>query len=870
MFENEDLIKKLTLETASKKSAKELVVLADNYYRGINVTQDYEMAFILTKMAAEKNFKMAQYNLGYFYLTGEGTRKDIDKAIEIFKSLQNDVNALDRLCEIYSLNKYGKKDTQQAIKYYKLSAQAGSAYGMFNLAKAYQDGDGVEQDYAQAKKYYELAAKKGLPDALSNLGCMYENGLGVEADINKAFEYFKKAAEKGSVIGITNLGNFYYEGRGVEQNYEKAYECMVKGVQENHPPAKYGLAFMYYKGKYVQKDLNKAVELLKEAAKENEAQSNYLLGYMYNVGEGVNQDLKKAMEYYKKSAELGYADAYSDIGTLYMQGRGVDQDYDIANKYFKEGIKFDSDLAKCNLAASYVNGTGVEKDPQKAIEILNSIDDTNNNKHYYLGVIKHACLDGQEKTRALVNEVIDSYNKFIELTNDPTEYKYISMIYYKLAEAYLDLYYIDQASANNRNQEHFSKQNPNREKAKEYIKLSKDLIVNVDERAFEILKSDLRIAEDLLNDEALDLSTYSYEQFKKEYFGKHDNLFLLTKKQEYELFDNGIKYYFNKREKEDEIKKKLEIYNANFEKNKSLIRKRLEEKGVENIDEKLEELHLAKLDQVTNDSEIDFSITVNNIDKYFEEILHFLFVDCMYDHKHDLYQQIILKNIEEIKASLADCTEETLKELNFHLNGIDKTIALKPEILTKKLEIFAEKFNKNWNFKSIADDRINALNTYYQENKKELDEKQTSLIKKFLDNSQARKEFAELSKPEKFELGSLFHMAFNDASSSKDAVAQKIVDPIFVEFVTSVNDNLSISEASLKLRELLIKIEMFRVIVRNVASHKSILMQPAVERGLNISIIQENSIFNLLDNMFGDFLNKKYVDKMVEDIDLSI
>ena len=102
MFDNEDLIKKLTLETASKKSVKELVVLADNYYRGINVTKDLEMAFKLTKIAADKGFKMAKYNLAYMYMHGQGTTRNIDKAIEIFQSLKNNVNALDRLSEIYT------------------------------------------------------------------------------------------------------------------------------------------------------------------------------------------------------------------------------------------------------------------------------------------------------------------------------------------------------------------------------------------------------------------------------------------------------------------------------------------------------------------------------------------------------------------------------------------------------------------------------------------------------------------------------------------------------------------------------------------------------------------------------------------------
>ena len=78
--------------------------------------------------------------------------------------------------------------------------------------------------------------------------------------------------------------------------------------------------------------------------------------------------------------------------------------------------------------------------------------------------------------------------------------------------------------------------------------------------------------------------------------------------------------------------------------------------------------------------------------------------------------------------------------------------------------------------------------------------------------------------------------------------------------------NMTQNEAALKLSELLVKVEMFRVIVRNVASHKTTLTQSAVEHGINISIVQENSILKLLDELFGDFLNKKYVDQIVNSL----
>ncbi len=870
MFDNEDLVKRLMLENAHKKSAKELIVLADNYYRGINVTKDLELAFKLTKMSAEKGLKLAQYNLAYMYLHGEGTTQNVDKTIEILApmSKKGDIKALDQLSEIYASNKYGKQDVKIAVKYYQMGAKAGSKYCIFNLAKSYHEGIGIEIDYAQAKKYYELAAKKGLPDAYTNLGCMYEFGVGVEKDINKAIEYFKIAAEKGSVTALTNLGNAYFDGRGVEQNFEKAYECMVKGVEQNHPQAKYGLAYMYYKGKFVEHDIKKAFELFNEAAAQNEPQSNYMLGYMYNVGEGVEQDLQKAFEYYQTSAALGYEDAFSDIGTMYMQGRGVERDVDIANQFFIKGSDLGSNLAKCNLAASYVNGTGYEKDFQKAIDILKTINDDFNDKYYYLGVITHECINGLNKTKEVINEALEYYNKYIELTPDTQDTKYVSMVYYKMAEAYLDLYYLDEASTNNRNKEHFSKQNPNREKAKECLRLAKEKLLVLDEEALKILKSDINIAEDLLNDEGLDLSQFTYETFKEQFFGKLDNLFLLTNKKEFELFEDGVKYYFNKRETEKEIKQKLELEENNFEKRKSLIRKKLEEMQVENIDEKLEEIRLKNLEKSKNNMKVDFSTSVINIDKFLEDVLHYLFVDCLYDHKEALYKKIVAKNIEEIKELLKDCSTDTLKELNLILNGIDKSISLKQDVMTKKLEIFAEKFNKNWNWKSISEDKITDLKTYYDNEKDNLDPKETKLINKMLENSKARIEYAEMEKTEKFELGSLFYMAFTDANVAHGAVVQKIIDPAFLEFATSVKEDLSITEASLKLRELFIKVEMFRVIVRNVASHKSTLNQAAVEKGINISIVQENSIFKLLDEMFGDFLNQKYVEKIVSNLEI--
>ena len=65
----------------------------------------------------------------------------------------------------------------------------------------------------------------------------------------------------------------------------------------------------------------------------------------------------------------------------------------------------------------------------------------------------------------------------------------------------------------------------------------------------------------------------------------------------------------------------------------------------------------------------------------------------------------------------------------------------------------------------------------------------------------------------------------------------------------------------MKLKEFINKIELFRVVVRNVASHVTPLSQKSIEDGLNLCIMQDNSIFALIDELFGEYILQKYIEK---------
>ena len=68
----------------------------------------------------------------------------------------------------------------------------------YELAKKYENGEGVPLDFAEAAKWRRKAAEQGHADAQVSLGMMYDIGLGVPKNYAEAAKWFRKAAEQGN------------------------------------------------------------------------------------------------------------------------------------------------------------------------------------------------------------------------------------------------------------------------------------------------------------------------------------------------------------------------------------------------------------------------------------------------------------------------------------------------------------------------------------------------------------------------------------------------------------------------------------------------------------------------------------------------
>src|SRR5580700_10154670 len=152
--------------------------------------------------AAQQDWPDAQYRLGYMYEKGQGTDKDVTKAVQLYRSAAEHgyPEAQNLMGILYATGSDGvTQDDKQALDWYQKAADQGFAKAEKNLGDMYFFGHGIDKDFAQALTWYGKAADQQFAEAQFRLGFMYEKGLGVEQSNQNAIDQYTKAVRSGSV-----------------------------------------------------------------------------------------------------------------------------------------------------------------------------------------------------------------------------------------------------------------------------------------------------------------------------------------------------------------------------------------------------------------------------------------------------------------------------------------------------------------------------------------------------------------------------------------------------------------------------------------------------------------------------------------------
>lgn len=186
--------------------------------------------------------------LGILYEVGRGVQKDINRAVELYRT------AIDQHDNSFGHNDLGRcyelgigvpKDISQAVAAYLKAATKGNPLAQFNLARCYEYGLGVTEDITQAAESYRKSAEQGYNRAQWAIGWCYEFGKGVRKDMKKAAEWYIKSAEQGYSRGQYDIGRCYKNGIGVRKDLIKSAEWYMKSAEQGYISALSALSLPY-------------------------------------------------------------------------------------------------------------------------------------------------------------------------------------------------------------------------------------------------------------------------------------------------------------------------------------------------------------------------------------------------------------------------------------------------------------------------------------------------------------------------------------------------------------------------------------------------------------------------------------------------
>ena len=164
------------------------------------------------------------------------------------------------------IDAYARKDYQTAFSQLQPLAKNGDGNAQVILGHMYVNGSGVPKNDNQAVTWYRQSAEQGNQFGQYNLGVMYSAGAGVGQNDSDAFRWFQLSAEQGNGDAQNFLGQFCRLGKGVPQNSIEALKWIII-AQENGVDI--GLSREITEKGMTQGEMSKAWELAREWMKEH-------------------------------------------------------------------------------------------------------------------------------------------------------------------------------------------------------------------------------------------------------------------------------------------------------------------------------------------------------------------------------------------------------------------------------------------------------------------------------------------------------------------------------------------------------------------------------------------------------------------------
>ncbi|KAM6116140.1 death ligand signal enhancer [Pterocles gutturalis] len=160
----------------------------------------YRIAYTCFKLAADRGYSKAQFNVGLCYEHGRGTEKDLEKAAFYYYHAASSCHPMAQYryarCLLCHRPENEWDRHQKAVTFLEQAAMAGITEAQAYLGVFYMRG--MQPKEKQGLKYLLLAAKNGDAQSRYHVGVCYEKGLGVQQNLSEAMRHYRQSAAAGN------------------------------------------------------------------------------------------------------------------------------------------------------------------------------------------------------------------------------------------------------------------------------------------------------------------------------------------------------------------------------------------------------------------------------------------------------------------------------------------------------------------------------------------------------------------------------------------------------------------------------------------------------------------------------------------------
>lgn len=331
----------------------------------------YDIAKVRFEQAVAQNHPDAQNDLGVMYLNSLGVSRDAIKAVRLFRLSAEAGNAwaMGNLAMCLYEERGCARDDPETYLWSHRAAEAGSTWGQYYAALCLMNGIGTPVDQERAVGLFREAWENGFVAAGHQLGCAYELGCGVEQDQQKAAKWYFDTGHKGHAQSEYKIGEFWLRAvaSGGQTNLDEALFWFGRAAEKGHAPALLELGHLHRDGTGVAQDRGKALEFYARAADEGLlGEANYWRGSLLAANAVTEAEHKQVFEAFERGADGGWAAAQLALARLCEAGRGCAPDPERALELYCKAAAQGLAAAQYELGRIYENGSLAPSDTEES------------------------------------------------------------------------------------------------------------------------------------------------------------------------------------------------------------------------------------------------------------------------------------------------------------------------------------------------------------------------------------------------------------------------------------------------------------------------------------------------------------------------